>query len=305
MANFLGMETFKKGVTNYLKQNKFSNAKQDDLWASLTTAAHADNALDGNITVKEIMDTWTLQMGFPVVNVQRSYDSKSQIRVQQERFLLYEDKEATLNESDKGIKYKWWVPISYTSPGGNFLNTAPKLWLKPDENEKIHTIDIPKDKALILNVQETGYYRVNYDQENWKMIKEALDSNHTSIHRTNRAQILNDAFRLAEIGVLNYSTALSLTNYLQKEEDFIPWHAALSSLDYLNTMLGRTGAYGDFKRYLKGELKFTYNRLGFQPKDNDSFLDILLRKQVIIKMCQLGYDPCIQEGIQILIFLVS
>jgi len=64
-----------------------------------------------------------------------------------------------------------------------------------------------------------------------------------------------------------------------------------------DTMLGRTGAYGDFKSYLRGELKLTYDRLGFEPKEEDNFLDILLRKQVINQMCQLDYKPCIAEAL--------
>ena len=142
MANFLGMETFKKGVTNYLGENKYSNAEQDDLWNFLTSAAHEDHALDTNITVKEIMDTWTLQMGFPVIHVQRSYGSENKIVMQQERFLLFEDKEASLNETEKGIIYKWWVPISYTTPGGNFSDTKAKIWIKPDDTEVTQIIDI-------------------------------------------------------------------------------------------------------------------------------------------------------------------
>ena len=297
MANFLGTETFKKGVTNYLEQNKFGNAKQDDLWNALTTAAQADRVLDDNLSVKEIMDTWTLQMGFPVIEVKRQYDSSRGISIKQERFLLYEDEKASVNESKKGIKYKWWIPISYTTPGGNYLNATPQFWLQPNASGSTQqTVNLPNDKALIINVKETGFYRVNYDQHNWKLIEEALKSNHTSIHQTNRAQILNDAFSLARAGRLNYSTALSLTNYLQKEEDYVPWQAALHSLDYLDQMLGRTGVYGDYKKYLIGELKFTYNRLGFVPKDEDGFLDVLMRKQVINTMCTLGYDPCVKEG---------
>jgi aminopeptidase N len=43
------------------------------LWEALTSQAHADNVLDGSISVKEIMDTWTLQTGFPVIMVTRNY----------------------------------------------------------------------------------------------------------------------------------------------------------------------------------------------------------------------------------------
>ena len=73
MANTFGLKTFKHGVVNYLQANKFSNARQDDLWEALTNVSHADGVLNEEQSVKEIMDTWTLQMGFPVVNVRRDY----------------------------------------------------------------------------------------------------------------------------------------------------------------------------------------------------------------------------------------
>ena len=44
--------------------------------------------------------------------------------------------------------------------------------------------------------------------------------------------------------------ALSLTAYLGQETEYIPWAAALSGLSYINKMLKRTPAYGDFKRSL-------------------------------------------------------
>ena len=50
-------------------------AEQDDLWQYLTTEAHADKTLPQDVSVKEIMDTWTLQMGLPVVTVTRNYDA--------------------------------------------------------------------------------------------------------------------------------------------------------------------------------------------------------------------------------------
>ena len=41
-------------------------------------------------------------------------------------------------------------------------------------------------------------------------------------------QILNDAFELARAGLLEYPTALATTEYLGREEDYIPWEAALT-----------------------------------------------------------------------------
>ena len=99
MANFLGLTTFNKGISNYLHANSLSNANQDDLWSFLTaagqvpstkvilngycrpifhifprtlqaTVAQEDGSLEGK-TVKEVMDTWTVQMGYPVININR------------------------------------------------------------------------------------------------------------------------------------------------------------------------------------------------------------------------------------------
>ena len=70
--------------------------------------------------------------------------------------------------------------------------------------------------------------RVNYDKENWRLIAKTLLNNHTAIHVVNRAQIMDDAFNLAKSGLLDYDTALSMTGYLSKELEYIPWKAALS-----------------------------------------------------------------------------
>ena len=55
----------------------YKAATQDDLWESLTEQAHKENKLPRDVTVKMIMDTWTLQMGFPVINVERDYASNT------------------------------------------------------------------------------------------------------------------------------------------------------------------------------------------------------------------------------------
>lgn len=77
MDRFLGDDVLKKGVSNYLKKHAYNNAEQDDLWEALTKQAHHDQTLPNNLTVKEIMDTWTLQTGFPILNIQRNYEDKT------------------------------------------------------------------------------------------------------------------------------------------------------------------------------------------------------------------------------------
>lgn len=77
MNMFLGENIFQKSVANYLKKHRYGNAAQDDLWNALTQEAQAARVLPRNITVKMIMDTWTVQTGYPLVTVTRDYQKKT------------------------------------------------------------------------------------------------------------------------------------------------------------------------------------------------------------------------------------
>ena len=73
MNLFMGERVFRRGLKDYLKKYKYGNADQDDLWHALTQAAYRHSALPRSLTIKKIMDTWTLQAGYPVIMVNRDY----------------------------------------------------------------------------------------------------------------------------------------------------------------------------------------------------------------------------------------
>ena len=79
---------------------------------------------------------------------------------------------------------------------------------------------------------------------------EQLIKNHSAIHKINRAQIIDDALSLSRStneDYLDYDTALYLTQYLAKEEDYVPWAAASNGLSFLNTKLTSDENYKYFK----------------------------------------------------------
>lgn len=144
--NFLGEYTFKVGLINYLNEKKYANAHHDDLWYYLTTQAHIDGTLEKEMTVKQIMDTWILQSGYPVVTVVRNYENNS-ADLSQQRFFLSE------NDNDDT---KWWIPISYTTSLENNVGVSvPKVWMKNEE--EITLEDLPgEDGWLYVNINEAG-----------------------------------------------------------------------------------------------------------------------------------------------------
>ncbi|KAG5329961.1 APM1 Aminopeptidase, partial [Acromyrmex heyeri] len=120
----------------------------------------------------------------------------------------------------------WWIPITYTTQTDlHFNDTKPYYWLTP-YTEKIIIPNIKQFDWIILNLQQTGYYRVNYDLTMWQRIISYLNSdNYKNIHILNRAQILDDAFYFAiEEKSLNLSTFWNLSHYLSRETDYVAWY---------------------------------------------------------------------------------
>jgi aminopeptidase N len=120
--------------------------------------------------------------------------------------------------------YRWWVPISYASKTYNtdFQRTQPAFWLKNSEKSATKSVTVDKTDWLILNTQETGFYRVNYDNKNWQLIIDQLKSNASEIHIVNRAQLMDDALNLARASLLPYELAFNVTYYLKDEVEYLP-----------------------------------------------------------------------------------
>ncbi|CAL4116388.1 unnamed protein product, partial [Meganyctiphanes norvegica] len=288
MGHFLSEKTLRKGLSTYLEELKYDNAEQDDLWHYLTQQAHNDGTLEPDVTVKMIMDTWTLQSGYPVITVER--DTKgTTATIKQERFL----KKRSENSSCSTQGQLWWVPLSYTTKEeSNFHNTVPKRWMKNSETSmKIESLP-EKHEWVIFNLQETGYYRVNYDLENWYLLIHQLRSDHSKIHAANRAQIIDDSFDLASAGLLPISTALSVYSYLLKETDFVPWEAAMANMNVLKNMFIDQPTFGALRSYLLSLLIPLYNSIGFEDDHNDHVILQQKRHSAVRWACYLKHNDC-------------
>lgn len=212
LETFMGESNFLKGLKTYLKTHQYSNAETSDLWKALQDYA------PGNVNVAKVMDTWTRQMGFPLLTVKRT--SANTFSVTQKRFLA--NPEAKSDSSTSKFGYKWEVPIFYATS----LNQDNALvWLYSNQE----SVEIPAsaDIAWIkLNYNQRCYYRVNYDDEGWQALIKILTENTEAIKAVDRAGLISDAFSLADAEEIKYKIALDLTKYLVYEKEFVPWYSA-------------------------------------------------------------------------------
>nr|CAD7259496.1 unnamed protein product [Timema shepardi] len=304
MDHFLTTEVFKKGVTRYLKNKAFQSSTQNDLWSALTVQAHESGLLNESITVKDIMDTWTLQTGFPVLTVIRDYETGSAL-LSQERFLLCASEPKTTSLSKVAVKPTtpnplWWIPITYTTmEQPDFETTKPSSWLGAEPSINLTGLPAGDQHWVIFNIKETGFYRVNYDEMNWRLLIGQLQDRDRfqQIGVINRAQLLDDALNLARAGLLNYSTALDVTKYLSTELEYLPWKAAFTGLGYINNMLIKTGNYDKLKTYLLVLVDNLYRHTGFTDNPSDPQLTVYKRVNVLSWACLLGFDDCVRNSV--------
>ncbi|KAH8278476.1 hypothetical protein KR018_003846 [Drosophila ironensis] len=299
MHLFLGEMAFRSGLKSYLQEYEYGNAEQDNLWQSLTIAAHKTDTLPRSYDLKTIMDSWTLQAGFPLINVTRNYAAKT-ATLSQERFLL---NPTSLDAKRKGC---WWVPLSYTSQTEkDFSNMSANEWLECGQSgnnptKTIQNIAEP-DQWVIFNIQFSTLCTVNYDVQNWKLLTETLTKgDYQSIHALNRAQLINDALHLAWTGAQDYKTALELVNYLQREREYLPWLSANVNLIRMDFLLRGTPHFGSFKRFVRKLVTPLYEH--FQGT-NDTFTSIqepdqiLLKTMAVTMACRHEMPECIDQSL--------
>lgn len=245
LSEFLSEPVFAKGLSSYLNTFAFGNTVYTDLWDHLQQAVESTPGLEIPHTVHEIMNRWTLQMGFPVVTIDTRTGS-----ISQKHFLLDPD---SLVERPSQFNYTWFVPVKWMKSGVD----QPQFWLlqPTDSNSQM---SVTGNDWILANTNVSGYFRVNYDPENWDRLISLLSSNHKALSVMNRAQIIDDAFNLARAKIINTTMALKTTKYLSKETGYIPWETALRNLNYYILMFDRTEVYGALKSYLKKQIQPLY-----------------------------------------------
>ncbi|KAF7990265.1 hypothetical protein HCN44_000070 [Aphidius gifuensis] len=240
ITHVTGHNIFRNNIKNYIKKMSFHASTSNNLFQELSVCPK-NKCLLNQAELIEVFNNWANTPGFPLITVTRDYKNN--------KALIYQEP-YTINVNTNR-KNKYWVPINYAQRKDDFINTTVTHWLSP--NYKSLTIsDVDKNKWAIFNIQQFGYYRVNYDNQNWHMIIKVLKSNqYQDIHVLNRAQLIDDAFNLAATSRLNYSIALDVASYLHQEKDLIPWIPAFTGLLEIHKILVNTKYHENYKVRLK------------------------------------------------------
>lgn len=197
-------------------------------------------------------------------------------------------------EDNKG----YYIPINYIAQNDAFVdfeNTMSTYWLTPT-GSSMSILFTRNDEWIIVNKQQTGFYRVNYDNDNWHMIINALNGpEYEKIHVLNRAQLIDDAANLAKENELDYKIALRLMNYLEYEVDYIPWSTAYNAIAYLIRLFGGNENYPRFETFLRNITEKVFSEIGLVG--DDSHVAQLNREYTSYLACFVGVESCVELAV--------
>ena len=242
LESFLGEDVFRDGIRRYIAAHKYSNSTTADLWNALLESSGKP--------IAEIAAGWTEQPGFPLVKVKREQGGK--FSLMQERF--------TVNFKN-APPLEWKIPLTYSVIGeapGTLLMTG-----KIDSLQKLQA-----NRALKLNVNGAGNYRVEYDEPSWSLLLQTLPE----LGVEDRVNLLSDAWALVQADRAPISLYFGLVEKLPSSTELAEREQIINVLDFINRLLISRPEREEFQAYARSILRPTFDALGWIRKPANQLL---------------------------------
>ncbi len=264
VENYLGEETFRKGVHAYLSAHLYANATAEDFWGAQTAVSRKP--------VDLIMDSLVAQPGVPIVTF--GDPAGGQVSVSQKRFFL-----SPSIQPDP--KQKWTVPICFKSgtDGGQDcqLLTPTSVALK-----------IPAGPVFFANATGKGYYRSAYPPDVYAELRKNIE---TSLTAPERISLIGDEWAQVRSNKAKVGEYLDLAADLRSDPNAPVFSSVIGGVE---TVMERVAATQDEKTALAAWIRRTfgpeYAKLGLlSPSDTANTRD--LRAELLGLLGIFGKDP--------------
>ncbi|GMT04611.1 hypothetical protein PENTCL1PPCAC_26785, partial [Pristionchus entomophagus] len=279
LCEYLGEDTFQKGLRIYLARHSYGNASTVDLWNAHSEASGQD--------IAKMMSGWTQQMGFPLITVKevKREGGSRVLSLHQTRFIV----DGSKDEKNS----KWMVPI--TTLIGPSAKRGEKTILA--EEEGTITVAVEGDDYIKLNANTGGFYRVAYDGPLFDSLVKAF---HT-LPPLDRFGFASDCFALMVAGRYSAAQFLSLVNTCSTETEYAVWGALDDGLHDLATVLAHSDAAlkKRFDAFVVKALVPVLEKIGWEAASNDDSQRGQLRSQVISRLARSGHQETIQAGLSL------
>ncbi|XP_034944929.1 aminopeptidase N-like isoform X2 [Chelonus insularis] len=235
--------------------SRWSNGNAD-VHSFLEEMTSESNNLSHNVNLINVMESWINGHGYPVIEISRDYDAGS-AKIYQKHFVF----DNITNDDESS----WHIPLTWINEGNDW--SSPSFaWINAAKKEMIleNVGDVGEKSWVIFNINSSGYYRVNYDNYNWKLIAMALELNPSIFPSSVKASLVDDVMSLSFVGSTSYATAFRIINYLKNETQPEPWTALMRHVIKLDLVLYDTPVYPDYQEFMRKLTSSLFSRVGTQ-----------------------------------------
>ncbi|MCI0329799.1 MAG: M1 family metallopeptidase [candidate division Zixibacteria bacterium] len=268
IERWLGGETFRKGMHQYIRTHRWGNAAAADFWTALSQAAGKD--------VDAAMSTFIDQPGVPLVECEILPENK--IRLSQKRLLNhgFGDTSSTL----------WQIPVNLRYSDGGEVYSQPVLLSKSSQTVALSSGQKPA--WVHPNVDESGYYRWQVAPELLKLLA-APSQNRLNLRE--RVGFLNNLSALLDAGRMDGNDYLETLNLFADDTEPEVLEALLYALEKVKTDFIDQALEEPFAAYLRRTLRPALERLGLErvAGENENIGEI--RASLMEWLGKEGEDP--------------
>jgi aminopeptidase N len=274
---YLGEDTFRRGIREYVKAHAYGNATTSDLWASLKKASGRD--------VGAIASTFTDQPGVPLVEVATRCEGMETVAtLTQRRFTMdYPDAE----------KLTWQIPVTIGAVGAKDVQTV----VLGGSPARLRFAGC--GRAIKANLADTGYYRVKYDDADG----ERLAAGYAGLAAADRVNLISDQWALAQAGDASVGSYLDLTSQLGNEDELVVWTDVLEMLRQIDGLERGADGQAAFRAYARGILQPLMRRVGWDARVGEKVETAALRVKVISALGEFDDAVVIAEAMRRFILL--
>jgi puromycin-sensitive aminopeptidase len=259
LEQFLGEDAFMEGVRRYLTENAYGNTETTDLWDSIEAATAQP--------VRQIMDTWIFQGGYPILS---AGVTDSTLNLAQRRFRYWGD--------DFGEQ--WLVPVLVRYGAGEREQTGRFLL---DQRQGSIPLEFPPD-WVVVNAGAAGFYRVGYSQE---LLEGLSRTAREALSAVERYQLLDDSFAGVLAGITSAADFFELAQTFADETDLSVWQRLAGALGTLDRVV-EDSARERYRAAVRSLIAPALGRLGVEPSGDEDERTGQLRGTLFEVMGTLG-----------------
>ena len=268
LQQYLGEERFRQGVNHYLRLHSYGNTETGDLWNAIETVTSADG---GNEGVRQLMDSWIWQPGFPLISAALV---GGELVLRQERFNF------TPEATD---------PTLFITPVAVRVNGVTHMVLLEGPQARLQVPD--QSGPIVVNAEGHGFFRVAYDDE----LRVRLDSAAlASMNTVERYNLVDDANAAFVGGRLTAATLLTFLQGFSAERELAVWQVIISTLRRLRRLIDGD-AVEPFESVVRSLVAPAIQALGLKPSSGEDDLQAKLRGLLVATAAVVGGDPALQS----------